>query len=72
MIHFVFSEKDRRYAFIKCDTELDHTIIRNNLFDVINKVDPVCYLPTFKGDAFTQDFIWEYRQPSGNVILIIV
>lgn len=68
MIHFLFSEKDRRYAFIKCDTELEHAIIRNNLFDVINKVDPICYLPTYKGDPFTQDFIWEYRQPSGTIV----
>lgn len=68
MIHFLFSEKDRRYAFIKYDTELEYSIIKNNLFDVINQVDPVCYLPTFTGDAFKQEFIWEYRQPSGSVV----
>ena len=68
MIHFVFTPMDRRYVFLKYDTELEYTILKENLMPLLNQVDPICYLPAFKGDIFTQDFIWEYIQSSGNKI----
>ena len=68
MIHFVFTPMDRRYVFLKYDTELEYTILKENLMPLLNQVDPICYLPAFKGDTFTQDFIWEYVQSSGNKI----
>lgn len=83
MVHFTFSEKDTRYLFLKFDWTEDEYInvyeksisknVRMHIYDAlirhINLVDPICYLPTYKGPRFTQDFIWEYVQPSGNKIL---
>ena len=34
----------------------------------MNLIDPVCYLPTYTGPRFTQDFLYEYIQPSGETI----
>jgi superfamily II DNA or RNA helicase len=68
MIHFVFTEKDRRYVFLKYDTELEYDILHNKLTEYINLVDPICYLPTYTGKPFTNDFLFEYTQPSGNII----
>lgn len=68
MIHFVFSEKDKRWVFLKYDTEFEYTIIKEKLFEVINQVDPVCYLKTYKGDPFKQEFLYEYTQPTGKKI----
>lgn len=73
MIHFVFSEKDPRYLFLKYDTSEDDIWLRSNprhinLTDHINLVDPTCYLKTYKGPKFTQDFLFEYIQPSGQKI----
>lgn len=68
MIHFVFSELDKRYLFLKYDTEFEYTLIKEKLFEVLNQVDPICYLTSYKGDTFTQDFIWEYVQKSGKSI----
>lgn len=68
MIHFKFSNADDRWLFLKYDTELEYNIIKEKLFETINKVDPICYLPTFKGDEFRQEFIWEYRQKGGDVL----
>lgn len=73
MIHFVFSEKDPRYLFLKYDTPEDDIWLRSNprhinLTDHINLVDPTCYLKTYKGPKFTQDFLFEYIQPSGQKI----
>lgn len=73
MIHFVFSEKDPRYLFLKYDTPEDDLWLRSNprhinLTDHINLVDPTCYLKTYKGPKFTQDFLFEYIQPSGQKI----
>lgn len=68
MIHFVFTPMDRRYVFLKYDTELEYTILKENLMPLLNQVDPICYLPSFRGDTFTQDFIWEYVQPSGQKV----
>lgn len=68
MIHFVFSEKDRRYVFLKYDTHTEYVMLHNQLKDKLNLIDPICYLPTFTGIPFRQEFLWEYRQPSGNII----
>lgn len=68
MIHFIFSEQDPRYLFLKFDTDEDDLWLRSNpkhinLTDHINLVDPTCYLKTYKGPKFTQDFLFEYIQP---------
>ena len=65
MIHFKFSENDQRYVFLKCDTKQDEVNI-GNLIKHINLVDPICYLPTYKGIPYTQDFIWKYVKKDGN------
>ncbi|MCH5166901.1 MAG: DEAD/DEAH box helicase family protein [Erysipelotrichales bacterium] len=68
MIHFKFSEKDNRLLFLKFDTNEDYQHLLD-LKETMNLVDPVCYLPTFQGrEPFTQDFLFEYRQSSGNII----
>ena len=69
MIHFIFSEKDPRYLFLKFDNPEDDIWLRSNprhinLTDHINLVDPTCYLKTYKGPKFTQDFLFEYIQPA--------
>lgn len=67
MIHFIFSEQDTRYLFLKFDNKEDEKWLKK-LKEHINLVDPVCYLPTYTGIPYTQDFILEYIQPSGNKI----
>ena len=67
MIHFTFSEKDNRYLFLKFDNDNDYEILLK-LQKAINLVDPICYLPQYTGMPFTQDFLWEYRQKSGDTI----
>lgn len=83
MIHFVFSENEQRYLFLKADftqDELIHHIDKktkkeyyrhtfDDLLEHINLVDPVCYLKTWSGPPFTQDFIWKYKQPTGDTIM---
>ena len=83
MIHFTFSDKDNRYLFLKCDRTADEYMqvyepdvkkyVTKHVFDMlkkhINLVDPICYLPTYTGPRFTQDFIFDYTQPSGQQIL---
>ena len=68
MIHFIFTPMDRRYLFLKADTELEHSIIKNKLMEVINLTDPICYLPTYTGIPFKQEFLWQYRQSSGDIV----
>ena len=65
MIHFKFSENDQRYVFLKCDTKQDEVNI-GNLIKYINLVDPICYLPTYRGIPYTQDFIWKYLKKDGG------
>lgn len=65
MIHFKFSENDQRYVFLKCDTRQDEVNI-GNLIKHINLIDPICYLPTYRGIPYTQDFIWKYVKKDGN------
>ena len=68
MIHFLFSDKDSRYLYLKVDSPAEYDIF-DKLIEHINLVDPKCYLSSYTGPKFTQDFIWEYIQPSGTKIL---
>ena len=73
MIHFVFSEQEPRYLFLKFDTKEDEIWLASNkkhknLTDHINLVDPICYLATYSGPPFTQDFLYNYVQPTGQKI----
>ena len=65
MIHFIFTESEPRYLFLKVDDKND-IFWMNKLKDHLNLIDPICYLPTYSGPPFTQDFIWDYIQPSGD------
>lgn len=67
MIHFVFSDSDTRYLFLKYDSEHDEINLKK-LQDHINLTDPICYLSTYHGPPFTQDFLFTYVQPSGQKI----
>lgn len=67
MIHFVFSDKDPRYLFLKYDTPAD-LIQLHKLRDHMNLIDPVCFMPQFEGIPFTQDFLFEYTQQTGQKI----
>lgn len=83
MIHFVFSPQEKRYLFLKADFTNDEMIKHvdketkkeyyNHVFDDlihhINLVDPICYLKTFTGIPFTQDFIWKYKQATGDTVM---
>ena len=77
MIHFIFTEQDPRYLFLKFDGPEDEIWIKScrntkskhlNLCDHINLVDPLCYLATFTGEPYTQDFLFKYVQPGGTEI----
>ena len=73
MIHFIFSEKDTRYLFLKYDNEEDELWLKSskihiNLTDHINLIDPLSYRPTYKGPPFTQDFLFSYAQPTGQTV----
>ena len=65
MIHFIFTEKEPRYLFLKVDNKNDITVM-NRLKDHLNLTDPICYLPTYSGPPFTQDFLWDYVKPTGE------
>ena len=67
MLHFKFSDKDQRYLFIKCDNATDVKCMRATQ-KWINLVDPICYLPTWSGPPITQDFLWDYIKPNGEII----
>lgn len=83
MIHFKFSELDTRYMYIKCDNTTDELVdvidrstkklIKYHAFDYfkknINLIDPICYLPRYTGEPFTQDFLFDYVQPTGDRLL---
>lgn len=76
MIHFVFSEKDKRYLFLKYDSPEDEKWLKPNnnpkkqpnLTNLLNLVDPVCNLRSFTGVPFTQDFLFDYVHPNGQRI----
>lgn len=68
MIHFVFSDKDPRYLFLKYDDKTDEQNLQL-LKEHLNLIDPICYLPSWGNrPKITQDFLWEYVQPTGNKI----
>lgn len=67
MIHFIFTEKDTRYLFLKYDSEYDEINLKK-LKEHLNLVDPICYLPTYSGPPYTQDFLFDYVQPSGQTV----
>ena len=67
MIHFVFSEKDERFLFLKCDNKWDVDCLKQTQ-KWINLIDPICYLPTWSGPPVTRDFLWQYMKPDGEVI----
>ena len=67
MIHFRFTEKDPRYLFLKYDDETDFQCLKLTQ-KYVNLVDPICYLPTYSGPPFTQDVLWSYTKPTGEVI----
>lgn len=67
MIHFKFSLQDQRYLFIKIDNKEDEKNM-NLLKSHMNLVDPICYLPTYSGIPYTQDFLFDYVQPSGDKV----
>ena len=67
MIHFLFSEQENRYLFLKYDNRDDERSIKK-LCEHINLIDPICHLPTYTGIPYRQEFIWEYNQPTGQKI----
>lgn len=67
MIHFAFTDKDKRWLFLKFDNDDDLKVLKD-LKKEMNQVDPVCYLKTYTGIPFTQDFLYEYVQKSGKLI----
>lgn len=67
MIHFKFNPSDNRYIFIVPETKDDIKSCQA-LVKSVNLVDPICYLSSYKGPTFTNDYIWEYIQPSGKRI----
>lgn len=79
MIHFKFSEEDPRYLFLKYDNEEDLRILASDnskkktkfksLKETLNLPDPICFLPQNRNrPPWTQDFLFEYHQPSGGHI----
>ena len=73
MIHFIFTKQDPRYLFLKFDTVEDELWLKSNkkhknLSDHINLIDPICHLRTYTGPPFTQDFLFNYVQPTGQKI----
>ena len=67
MIHFVFSEQDQRYLFLKYDNDVDFKCLKMTQ-QYVNLIDPICYLPTYTGMPFTQDVLWSYQKPNGEII----
>lgn len=67
MIHFVFSDKSKQYLFLKVDNSKDVENICK-LKSHLNLVDPICYLKTYTGLPYTQDFLYEYIQKSGTKV----
>lgn len=65
MIHFVFTDKEPRYLFLKIDDKEDKKNIKK-LEEHLNLIDPICYLKTYSGPKFTQDFLFKYVQKSGQ------
>ena len=64
MIHFIFSEKDTRYLFLKFDNSEDDKWLKHNnnyekqhnLTDYLNLVDPRCHLKNYNGPTIIAEF----------------
>lgn len=67
MIHFKYSDKTKQYIFLKIDNNNDLKAIEK-LKEKMNLVDPICYLKSYQGNLYTQDFLYEYVQKSGQKI----
>lgn len=76
MIHFVFSEKDTRYLFLKFDTPEDEKWLKpNNNYDkqpnltnYLNLIDPRCHLKNYNGPILVEEFLFEYVNQHGEKI----
>lgn len=76
MIHFVFSDKDSRYLFLKFDTEEDEKWLKDNsnpkkqpnLTHHLNIVKSKCLQKNWQGPLEYCDFLVSYVQPSGKRI----
>ena len=77
MIHFVFSEKDTRYLFLKFDNPEDDKWLKHNnnndkqpnLTDYLNLVEPRCHLKNYNGPILIEEFLFDYiQQSTGNKI----
>ena len=76
MIHFVFSEKDTRYLFLKYDTPEDEKWLapnncyekQHNLTQYLNLIDPRCHLKNYNGPMLVEEFLFEYVQGNGKKI----
>ena len=67
MIHFKYSDKANQYVFLKVDDDNDLKAI-GKLKEKMNLVDPICYLKSYQGTPYTQDFLYEYVQKSGQKV----
>ena len=67
MIHFKYSDKTNQYVFLKVDNDNDLKAI-GKLKEKMNLVDPICYLKSYQGTPYTQDFLYEYVQKSGQKV----
>lgn len=67
MIHFKFSDKDPRWVFLKGDTDTDTKCLKM-LQKEVNLVNPICYLPTYKGIPFTEDVLWDIKKSDGTIV----
>lgn len=67
MIHFKYSDKANQYVFLKVDDDNDLKAIQK-LKEKMNLVDPICYLKSYQGTPYTQDFLYEYVQKSGQKV----
>jgi len=76
LIHFKFSNQDNRYLFLKFDNPEDEKWLKPNnnpknqpnLTNHLNLIDPICNLRSYTGPIFTQDFLFDYVNSSGNRI----
>lgn len=67
MIHFKYSNKANQYVFLKIDDDNDLKVI-GKLKEKMNLIDPICYLKSYQGMPYTQDFLYEYVQKSGQKV----
>ena len=67
MIHFKYSDKANQYVFLKVNDDNDLKAI-GKLKEKMNLVDPICYLKSYQGTPYTQDFLYEYVQKSGQKV----